>query len=265
MGQFVPWCLNFTWQAHSRSERVKRISLSSSNIMNQVYVCDGRWCNIIFKDFHSIFVDLLLLALHQPFSDPAVHTVYHLASLHTCIHLTVQTTQWFSERCSLTEVIPAPNVQQSVIATVTCALWWQLDCFHKPGVDSLSLSLTLLLGDGFQWTGWFEYPFDACQETQTLLKYILYRHIMLGAEEIVLTTGWYSHRQKHVTILWQNWVFVILGALAQSRKANTGFVMSVCPPVEKNSATNGRIFMKIDIWVYSESMSRKLRYIKIWK
>ena len=69
---------------------------------------------------------------------------------------------------------------------VTCALWWQLDCFHKPGVDSLSLSLSLsffLLGDGFRWTGWFEYPFDACQETQTLLKYILYRHIMLCVED----------------------------------------------------------------------------------
>jgi hypothetical protein len=45
-----------------------------------------------------------------------------------------------------------------------------------------------------------------------------------------------------------------LGALAKLRKAAISTVMSVRPSVRKNSAPNGRIFIKFDIWGFFKNL-----------
>ena len=50
--------------------------------------------------------------------------------------------------------------------------------------------------------------------------------------------------------------------LGKLRKATIGFVVNVLLSAWNNSAPTGRIFMKFDIWVFSETLSRKTRFIK---
>jgi hypothetical protein len=55
-----------------------------------------------------------------------------------------------------------------------------------------------------------------------------------------------------------------LGAFAKLRKGTVSFVMSVCLSVclsaLNNSALTGRIFMKFDIRVFFENLSKKLKF-----
>jgi hypothetical protein len=54
-----------------------------------------------------------------------------------------------------------------------------------------------------------------------------------------------------------------LGAFAKLREATVSFVMSCRsdrPSARNNSAATGWIFMKFDIWVFSEDLSRKLNF-----
>jgi hypothetical protein len=64
----------------------------------------------------------------------------------------------------------------------------------------------------------------------------------------------------------ENWIFggvhlLFLGAFAELRKATICYVMSALLSVRLsawyNSAPTGRIFMKFDIWIVSENLSRK--------
>jgi len=52
------------------------------------------------------------------------------------------------------------------------------------------------------------------------------------------------------------------GAFAKLRQATISFVMSVCPPVRngKLEALNGRIFIKFDIYVFFDNLSRKFNF-----
>jgi hypothetical protein len=50
-----------------------------------------------------------------------------------------------------------------------------------------------------------------------------------------------------------------LGEFRKLRKATISFVMSICPSAWNNSAPTGRIFMKLDIWVFFfENLSTKI-------
>ena len=55
----------------------------------------------------------------------------------------------------------------------------------------------------------------------------------------------------------------MLGALEKLRKAANSFVISICPSVRpstwKDTAPTGQIFMKFDICIFLENMSRKIR------
>jgi len=51
--------------------------------------------------------------------------------------------------------------------------------------------------------------------------------------------------------------YIFLGAFPKLRKATISFVMSVSPSV-RNVTPTGWNFMKFDIWVFFENMSRKL-------
>jgi hypothetical protein len=61
-------------------------------------------------------------------------------------------------------------------------------------------------------------------------------------------------------ILQTNKINTCLGAFAKLRKATISFVISVCPSKWNNSARTGRIFMKFDIWMFFENMSRKFKF-----
>ena len=50
---------------------------------------------------------------------------------------------------------------------------------------------------------------------------------------------------------------LIFNVSLKSRKVNISFVMSVCPSDSNNSAPAERIFMKFDIRVVFENLSRK--------
>ena len=54
------------------------------------------------------------------------------------------------------------------------------------------------------------------------------------------------------------WSF--LGAFTKLRKATTSFVMTVCPSAWNNSVPIGWIFMKLDVWVFFENLSKKLNF-----
>jgi hypothetical protein len=60
-----------------------------------------------------------------------------------------------------------------------------------------------------------------------------------------------------------------ISAFALLRKATICFVMSVRlsfrPSAWNNSAPIGRIFVKFDIWGFSENLFRKYTFIKIWQ
>ena len=67
--------------------------------------------------------------------------------------------------------------------------------------------------------------------------------------------------QKHNFWLHQP-TLQFLGTFAKLRKVTATFVMSVCPSVHlhgNNSAPTGRIFMKFDIRVFFENLSRKFK------
>jgi hypothetical protein len=49
-----------------------------------------------------------------------------------------------------------------------------------------------------------------------------------------------------------------LGAFAELRKST--FVRHVCASAWNNSASTGRIFMKYDIWMFFENLSRKFKF-----
>jgi hypothetical protein len=57
-----------------------------------------------------------------------------------------------------------------------------------------------------------------------------------------------------------------LGAFANLRKATISFVMCVCPSIRasalKTLVSTEQTFIKFDIWVFFENMSRKLIFIK---
>jgi len=49
---------------------------------------------------------------------------------------------------------------------------------------------------------------------------------------------------------------LFLGAFTKLREATVSFAMSIRPSARNDSAPTGRIFMKFDIWVYFEKLSR---------
>jgi hypothetical protein len=52
----------------------------------------------------------------------------------------------------------------------------------------------------------------------------------------------------------------ILSVFAKLQRATISFVMSVRPTAWNDSAPTGRIFVKFDIWVFYENMSRKFKF-----
>ena len=52
----------------------------------------------------------------------------------------------------------------------------------------------------------------------------------------------------------------VLGAFAKFRKATLSFARSVSPSAWRNSAYTGRIFIKFDIWIFFENLSRKFKF-----
>ena len=56
-----------------------------------------------------------------------------------------------------------------------------------------------------------------------------------------------------------NAILFFLGAFTKLLKAAISFVMSVRPSTWNNWASNGRIFMKFDISVFYENLSRKIQ------
>jgi hypothetical protein len=52
----------------------------------------------------------------------------------------------------------------------------------------------------------------------------------------------------------------VLDAFAKLRKATLSFVKSVFPSALRNSAPTGYIFMKFDIWVFFENLSREFKF-----
>jgi hypothetical protein len=80
-----------------------------------------------------------------------------------------------------------------------------------------------------------------------------------------------SHGEIHICppVAWYQrvsfWTTFFLGTLAKLRKATVGFVMSVYPSVLyvpqfswNSSAATGRILMDFDIWLFFETLSRKV-------
>ena len=57
----------------------------------------------------------------------------------------------------------------------------------------------------------------------------------------------------------------VLGVFEKLRKATIGVVMSLCLPARGNSALTERIFMKFDILVLHENLSRNWSFIQISK
>jgi hypothetical protein len=51
-----------------------------------------------------------------------------------------------------------------------------------------------------------------------------------------------------------------IGALAKLRKATISVAISVRPSAWKNSVPTGRIFLKFDVWVFFENLSRKSKF-----
>jgi hypothetical protein len=51
-----------------------------------------------------------------------------------------------------------------------------------------------------------------------------------------------------------------LGAFTKLRKTAAGFAVSVCPSAWNISAPTGQIFIKFDIWVFFDNLSRKFRF-----
>ena len=57
-----------------------------------------------------------------------------------------------------------------------------------------------------------------------------------------------------------------LGAFTKWRKVAVSFVTSVCPSVLKSSVATRWVFMKFDIWVFFENLSRKFNtYVHLWQ
>jgi len=54
----------------------------------------------------------------------------------------------------------------------------------------------------------------------------------------------------------------LLGAFSKLRKATISFVMSVRLCAWNNSVPTGRVFMKSDIWVFLENVSKKFKFHK---
>ena len=67
-----------------------------------------------------------------------------------------------------------------------------------------------------------------------------------------------------VNYKWSSLNSSILGAFAKLRKATISFVMHVRPSVSpsawNNSASTGRIFIKLHIWPFFENLSRKFKF-----
>ena len=62
-----------------------------------------------------------------------------------------------------------------------------------------------------------------------------------------------------VAVLWLNGIWNVLGAFAKLRKATIRFVVFLCPSVRLHGTTRlpfGRIFIKFDIWVFFEKLSK---------
>jgi hypothetical protein len=54
---------------------------------------------------------------------------------------------------------------------------------------------------------------------------------------------------------------MILGTFVKLRKATTSFIMYVRPSACNVLALTGRIFMKFDIWIFFEKLSRKIQVL----
>jgi hypothetical protein len=52
-----------------------------------------------------------------------------------------------------------------------------------------------------------------------------------------------------------------LGACAKFRKAAISFTLFVCPSAWIISAVTGRIFIKNDIWIFFEKLSRRHKFL----
>jgi hypothetical protein len=81
---------------------------------------------------------------------------------------------------------------------------------------------------------------------------MLYREIIAVCSEI---------HTKHInTLCGQNAEF--LGAFTELLKATVSVVTSLSLPARNNSAPTGRTFMKFDIRVFFENLSRKFKFNK---
>jgi len=54
--------------------------------------------------------------------------------------------------------------------------------------------------------------------------------------------------------------FQLIGAFPKLREATISFVLYALPSAWNNSTNTGRIFMKFDIWVFLENLSRKFEF-----
>jgi len=69
---------------------------------------------------------------------------------------------------------------------------------------------------------------------------------------------------REIFVAWVNLkVQQFLRAFGKLRKVTTSFVVNVRLSTRNNSVPTRWIFMKFDIWAFSENLSRKTRLIKI--
>jgi len=71
------------------------------------------------------------------------------------------------------------------------------------------------------------------------------------------TRCWYTESVRYIFLNIRVLCETFLGAFAKLWKETVSFVMSVCPSAWNNSASTERIFMKYDIRVFFENLSRK--------
>jgi hypothetical protein len=74
-------------------------------------------------------------------------------------------------------------------------------------------------------------------------------------------TDWTTENVGSIPRKWK----LFLGVFAKLQNVTIGYVMSVCPsavcpPVWNNSAATGQIFVKFDIWLFFENMSRNVKF-----
>ena len=83
-------------------------------------------------------------------------------------------------------------------------------------------------------------------------------------QEIYWLSGEQSASQKMTPTLWIQCLFLVRSQNCEKRMLASS-CLSFCPCAWNPSAPTGRIFMKFDIWVFFESLSRNLKLHIIWQ